>query len=53
MLIQELQEAIIKNQIDFLIGNKIIFTGEETYLENTYLDYYFEFCVFFFSLYLN
>lgn len=37
MLIQELQEAIIKNQIDFLIGDKIIFTGEETYLENTYV----------------
>lgn len=38
MLIQELQQSIINNDLFFKYGDKLIFTGEETYLQKTYIN---------------
>ena len=38
MLIQELQQSIINNDIFFKYGDKLIFTGEDSYLQKLYIN---------------
>lgn len=38
MLIQELQQAIIQDTICFMYGSKLIFTGEDSYLQKLYIN---------------
>ena len=38
MLIQELQQSIINNDLFFKYGSKLIFTGEDSYLQKLYIN---------------